>query len=41
MIYKEALENTRCPLHGELDNMDDNDILPVEEHVSTLPDEWT
>ena len=41
MVYKGALVNIHCPLHGELDNVDDIDILPVDEHVGTVLDEWT
>ena len=40
MVYKGALANTHCPLHGELDNVDDIDILPVDEYVGTVLDEW-
>ena len=41
MIYKRALMNTYCPLYGELDNLNDIDILPVDKHIGTVPDEWT
>ena len=37
MIYKGALAKTRCPLHAKLDNVDDIDILPVDEHEGTVP----
>ena len=41
MIYKGALAKTRCPLRTELDNVDDIDVLPVDEHEGTVPEEWT
>jgi hypothetical protein len=39
IIYKRALTSTRCLLRGELSNLDDIDILPVDEHVETVPEE--
>ena len=41
MIYKGALAKTCCPLPAKLDNVDDIDVLPVDEHEGTVPEEWT
>ena len=40
MMYKAALAHTRCPLHVELDNIDDIDQLPIPEKKGTFPEEW-
>jgi len=41
MIYKSALAKTRRPLCSKLDIVDDIDILPIDEHEATVPEEWT
>jgi hypothetical protein len=40
MIYNAALAHTRCPLHVELDGVDEIDQLPVREKEGTIPEEW-
>ena len=42
MIYKSALANSRWPLGSESKKaVDDIDVLPVDEKVGHVPEEWT
>ena len=40
MIYKAALAHTRCPLHAELDNVNNIDQVPIAEKEGIIPEEW-
>ena len=40
MIYKAALIHIKCPLHAELDNVDNIDQLSVPEKEGAFLEEW-